>query len=102
MKKAVVQLNGNFGKHFKSDMEAESARQDFMGKFGDPLQGLDLRKPIVLWFPTYFMLIRIIFVISSIYFWDKPYSLLSVRLLTSICAFIILSIVRPFQSPFAT
>ena len=83
-------------------MEREASRQDFMGKFGDPLDGLDLRKPIVLWFPTYFTVVRIIFAVGSVYLWDAPTFLLVVRLITSMIGFIILSVVQPHESSLQT
>ena len=57
----TVNLNGRFARNFQMDMERERGRIDFMAKYGDPLNGLNLRKHIVLWYPTYFTVVRISF-----------------------------------------
>lgn len=95
---AIIKLNGHFRKNFQKDMEYEANRQNFMEKFGDPLDGLDLRKPIVLWFPTYFVMIRIIFVAGSLLLWKYPLMVLLVRLFTALFGFIVISTLRFYDS----
>ena len=68
----TIKLNGNFQRDYKSDMERIKAKQEFMKKFGDPLEGLDLSKKVVTLYPSYFVLRRIIFVFASLYLWDSP------------------------------
>ena len=92
-----MELNNNFKRNFKTDMDHTVERLDFMKKFGDPLDGLDLRKPIVIWYPTYFMLVRIIFVLGSLLLWNRPLTVISVRILTSLFGFCVISIVRPYE-----
>ena len=53
--KACIVLNGNFRKNYKADMEKTKKRLEFMDKYGDPLDSLNLTKSIVLWYPTYFI-----------------------------------------------
>ena len=68
----IVQLNGNFSTRYKLDMQRIYAKEDFMNKFGDPLDGLDLSKKAVTFYPSYFAIRRIIFVFGSLYLWDRP------------------------------
>ena len=79
-------------------MEREVARQEFMDKFGDPLTGFNLEKSIVIWFPTQFILVRIVFVAGSLLLWRNPVLLLLLRLLTSLIGFIIVANIRPYDS----
>ena len=74
----------------------ESAKQEFIGKYGDPLDGLDLTKPVVIWFPTYFTVKRIIFALTTIYMWDTPVLLLGVRMLSSLVSFLLLDFIVPY------
>ena len=68
----TIRLNGNFKKRYKADMKRIKTRQEFMEKYGDPLDGLDLSKKVVTLYPSYFVLRRIVFVFASLYLWDSP------------------------------
>ena len=60
-------------------MEREVVRGEFMDKFGDPLEGFDLEKPVVIWFPTHFVMVRIVFVAGALLLWSNPMALLLLR-----------------------
>ena len=93
-----MELNGNFYRNFKADMEREVVKQEFMDKYGDPLGGFDLEKSIVIWFPTHFIIVRVVFVAGSLLLWSNPVPLLLLRLLTSLIGFIIIVNIQPYDS----
>ena len=66
-----------------------------MKKYGDPLSGLNLRKHIVVWFPTYFTVRRLMFVLVTLVLWESPQLTILVRLMTAFAAFITLTVVQP-------
>ena len=73
-----------------------------MDTFGDPLSGFDLRKPIIVLYPAYFVLRRILFVLVSLYLWKRPLTQISIRMLNAGIGFVLLSVVRPYPSPKTT
>ena len=79
-------------------MKHTDERIQFMEKYGDPLEGLDLRKPIVVWYPTYFMIVRIMFVAGSLLLWNRPITVITIRIMTSLFGFCAISFIRPFES----
>ena len=83
-------------------MEKESLRLDFMRKYGDPLDGLDLSKPVVLWYPTYFTVVRIFFALTTMFLWEKPMILLIVRLVTDLIKFTLVSFIKPHENKTTT
>ena len=99
---AKLKLNGRFTKNYKKDMEKESLRLDFMRKYGDPLDGLDLSKPVVLWYPTYFTVVRIFFALTTMFLWEKPMILLVVRLVTDLIKFTLVSLIQPHENKTTT
>ena len=78
-------------------MEQEKGRLEFLEKFGDPLDGLDLKREIVLWYPTYFLLVRIVFVVSTLLLWASPLAVMSIRMGTSLFSFCSVSVIRPYD-----
>ena len=94
----TIELNGNFKRNYQKDMQHTEERLAFMDKYGDPLEGLDLRKSIVVWYPTYFMLVRIMFVVGSMFLWNRPLTVLAVRVMTSLFGFCAITVIRPFES----
>ena len=96
-KRAEIELNGNLKRNYKNDMMSTEARLDFMSKYGDPLDGLDMTKDIVIWYPTYFMLVRIVFVISTLLLWDRPFSVIGIRIATSLFGYCAVSVIRPYD-----
>lgn len=76
-------------------MEKETVRLDFMSKYGDPLDGLNLSKPIVLWYPAYFTVVRIFFALTTMFLWSKPLILLLVRLISGLIKFTIVTMIQP-------
>ena len=71
---------------------------EFLGIYGDPISGFDLRKPVVVYYPTYFAMTRIIFVIVTLSLWHLPQIQLIIRLLFGFAAFITLSVVKPYET----
>ena len=69
---AELKMLDRFQKYFKADMQREKNKQDFMGLYGDPIAGLDVRKSIVVFYPTYFTVKRIIFVVVTLSLWHRP------------------------------
>lgn len=69
-----------------------------MDKYGDPLEGFDLEKPVVIWFPTHFVMVRIVFVAGALLLWSNPMALLLLRLFTSLIGFIIVTNIKPLDS----
>ena len=94
----ILTMNGNFRTFYKFDMEKELLKQEFIDKFGDPIAGLRLDKPIVIWFPTYFTVMRIVFVLTTLILWKHPFELLLVRAFNSFCRFILITIIKPYES----
>ena len=83
-------------------MQREKIKQNFMNTYGGPLSEFDLRKPIIIWYPSYFTLRRFIFVAVSLYLWEYPMTQLSFRMLMALIGFVILSQVRPYENPRTT
>ena len=79
-------------------MDWQTGKEAFMRVYGDPLDGLDLSKPIVIWYPTYFVVKRMVFVLTTVWLWNEPIALLTLRLLSTLASFLILSVVEPFQT----
>ena len=78
-------------------MECTRKRIKFMAKFGDPLEGLNLTRSLVLWYPTYFMVQRLIFVASSILLWNKPLTMLAIRIMEALLSFCVIRALKPFE-----
>ena len=100
-KRVVITLNGNFKRNYKNDMKTTESRLKFMRKFGDPLDGLNLTKDIVIWYPTYFMIVRIVFVIGTLLLWDRPLTVICIRIATSLFGFCAVSVIRPYEDALA-
>ena len=83
-------MNGNFNRYYEEDMQRMIAKEEFMSKFGDPLEGLDLSKKTVTFYPSYFVLRRIIFVFGSLYLWNRPLLQLSLGVLMGLTSFCLL------------
>ena len=69
-----------------------------MAKFGDPIAGFDLRKQAVIYYPAYFTFIRILFVVVTLTLWHKPLIQLFLRLIIAFAAFVILTVVKPYET----
>ena len=69
-----------------------------MAKFGDPIAGFDLRKQAVVFYPAYFTFIRILFVVVTLTLWHKPLIQLFLRLIIAFAAFVILTVVKPYET----
>ena len=95
--KASVVLNENFRRNYKTDMERIKRRRKFMEKFGDPLDSLNLTKSVVLWYPTYFIVQRLIFVASCLLLWDRPLTMLSIRIVEALFSFCLIRALKPFE-----
>ena len=78
-------------------MEREKSKQEFLAKFGEPLDSLDLRKPITLWYPSYFIVVRLVFVVSTLMLWSNPLGLLAIRVVTALFSFVIIAVLRPYE-----
>ena len=79
-------------------MKREIVKQEFMDRYGDPLGGFDLEKSIVIWFPAYFIMVRVVFVAGALLLWRYPMPLLLLRLFTSLLGFIIVVNIQPYDN----
>ena len=69
-----------------------------MAKYGEALARLDLKKPIVLWYPTYFLYTRLNFVVTTLFLWDNPSILILTRILSALISFVAINYVKPFDT----
>ena len=101
-RKACIELNKNFSRNYKIDMERTKRRLKFMEKFGGPLDSLNLTKSIVLWYPSYFIVQRLIFVASCLLLWDRPLTMLSIRIVEALFSFCLIRALKPFEEKRST
>ena len=69
---AKLKMNGRFKIHYDADMAREKRKHEFLAIYGDPIDGLNLKKKIALLYPTYFTVKRIVFVLVTLALWHKP------------------------------
>ena len=65
-------MSGRFKQHYDVDMTREKRKQEFLAVYGDPIDGLNLKKKIALLYPTYFTVVRIVFVLVTLGLWHRP------------------------------
>ena len=53
----------------------------------------------MIWYPTYFILKRILFCLTTLYYWNSPLKLLAMRFFIFMISFVIKSVKRPFADP---
>ena len=63
---------GRIKAFYEKDMQREKDKQNFLSVYGEPIAGYDLRKSIVMLYPTYFTVVRIIFVVVTLALWHRP------------------------------
>ena len=88
-------LNGNFKANFKKDVERTLKNEKIYKRYGAPLQDLNLKKgrAKVIWFLPWFIIIRIVFVSASILLWNRPLTLLTVRMFSAMTSFVVIKYV---------
>ena len=100
--KIIVELNGRFGDNFVNDMDKFMQRNDFMKKFGDPIQDLNLVDVDCLWYPPWFTIKRLLFCWSTLFYWNSPIGLLSFRYWLFFFSFLYIQNGKIFKTRFTT